>query len=156
MRCTRCDSSFCWGCGKKEHRNGGPTCKATGNVSPRQAKAKAKAEIDRLLVVRATIAENSSSETTVVKNENGGGERVRKEDVGGDEGGGGMREMVALDAIPKYIDGLVESVTLGVRQAMRWGAGKTWIEVCSHLQSSIPTILSPKSPNCPEPMSDLF
>lgn len=146
MRCTRCDSSFCWGCGKKEHRNGGPTCKATGNVSPRQAKAKAKAEIDRLLAVRATIAENSSSETTVVtktevKDEDGGGEGVRRDDEGGVEGGGGMKEMVALDAIPKYIDGLVESVTLGVRQALRWGAGKTWIEVCSHL-----SIINPNDP----------
>lgn len=70
---------------------------------------------------------------TEVKDEDGGGEGVRKDDEGGVEGGGGMKEMMALDTIPKYIDGLVEGVTLGVRHALRWGAGKTWIEVCSHL-----------------------
>lgn len=134
MRCTRCDSSFCWGCGKKEHKNGGSTCKATGNVSPRQAKAKAKAEIDRLMAVRASIAENSSSETTFVKktevkSEDGDGEGEKKDNEGGNEGGGGTIEMVALDAIPRFIDGLVEGATLGVRQALRKGTGVTWIEV---------------------------
>lgn len=86
------------------------------------------------MAVRASIAENLSSETTFakkteVKSEDGDGEGEKKDNEGGSEGGGGTVEMVALDAIPRFIDGLVEGVTLGVRQALRKGTGVTWIEV---------------------------
>ena len=51
MHCSRCQTDFCYGCGKLKHRNGSSTCNGP-RINKAQAKLRAREDVERLMRAR--------------------------------------------------------------------------------------------------------